>query len=495
MSSKYLACVALMGLSLSLLSLLSIALGHSYQPSQLAVVASMLLMGIMAIGLVRNSRDVLHPLAVLVAVWLLRTGLPAVLLMVGAEPQMPHFIMEWAEPRWWIPGFHLGGVGCFSVAFGFILTSPRRRDAGRMSEWLWGTESLRGSAILVMLLGIALMAYYMLTNFGSAGGVFSALDSGILRAADEYTRPGTSRYSYFGKQCLLWGSVLWGLSLYRQYRSIYRALIPAAIAFALVVPFGGRIVAVAPLAISLLTLWYESGRLYGFQAVGAARLARWAVCMLVALIIFIYAGMLVRSYRSGGGVQMVRQQLAERTLADELLFSVWNETGFLHPLGYAIMFDTGAFQPTLGRLFFGGYSAHLLGLDAEVHPGEGIVIRLTGVGGWGIHTGAVVDLFFWHGLPAVVLGCALLGVILKVAYVRLARDSIRPVDVAVYAYLFWIIFWAMFETIIGVPSMVLEGALALVATLWISYLIQIAQASARKGRHGNRMLPRRGLIR
>jgi hypothetical protein len=429
-----------------------------------------------AVFVVRRERDLLHPLAVIFASFALRVGLPVVMLLAGAEP-VAGIPRNWAEPRFWQNGFYLCMVGCFAFGFAFLLTPTGWLPARRPGAHAMDAERapLGRAAQLFMALGMVMWVLHLSANFGGPSGVLAALTSGMVRS-ERYHVEGTSRYSFVARHMLFWGSLAWGLTRFQQTRRIRTAIVPALVTLVLLISNGGRINAVSPLVLVLVAIWYLKGRMVGTGSVGFGRLGLWAARGLVALVAFVAAGLFVKGYRGGGGFQAAARLASMQAVGHELEFSAWYETGFLHPFAFAIRYGGGNYNPPLGRFLFSGYTAYFAGVRDVIKPGELLIVQVLGVGGWGIHTGAFIDLYMGFGIMGTVAGALALGAALKVAYARFAQGATRIPELIVYGFTLWHIYWVLFESVVGVVSGWFEGMIFLVLLLGLATLLRRPRA-------------------
>jgi len=446
-----------------------------------------------ALFLIRRDRDMLQPLALIFIVFALRVGLPAAMLLAGARP-LSAVALSWTQPRYWQPGFYLCMTGCFALGLAFVLTPAGGLRAVRQHAAFTPTSnSVRRTAQLLMLLGGVLWLTYMAANFGGVRGIAAALTGGLVRGVRYHTE-GTSRYGFVARQLLFWGALIWGVSRYEATRKVRSALVPTLAALVVLITNGGRVAAVSAPVLLLLVVWYLRGRTVGVGRASFARIARWAVGGVAALLLFIAGGLFVKGYRGGGGVSTAMRLASMRAVGDELNFSAWYETGLLHPFAFAIRGGGGSYHPPLGRYLFSGYTAYFTGVNDVLKPGQLIVQQTLGTSTWGIHTGAFVDLYIGFGLLGTVAGGMLLGVALKVVYVSLAQRARSSIEVVVYAFTFWHIFWVLFESVVGVVSGWFENGLILFVLLGLAAMLRTPRA-ARRVQAPRRLAPAAGSAR
>lgn len=431
-----------------------------------------------AVFLIRRDRDMLQPLSLILVVFALRVGLPAAMLMAGAVP-VAGVQRNWADPRFWQAGFYLCMAGCSALGVAYLLTPTGVVGTARRALTVRATPaSVWRTAQVVMILGGVLWLAYMAANFGGVRGIATALTGGMVRGMRFHTE-GTSRYGFIARQFLLWGAVMWGVHRYEATRRVRAAIVPALVAFVVLITNGGRIAAISAPVLVLLVVWYLKGRRAGVGRVSFARIALWAVGAAAALVLFVAGGLLVKGYRGGGGLQMATRLASFRAVTTELQFSAWYETGFLHPFAFAIREGGGSYHPPLARYLFSGYTAYFAGVRDVLKPGQLIIQQDLGITSWGIHTGAFVDLYMGFGVLGAVAGAALLGVVLKLFYARFAQRARGSVELVVYAFTFWHVFWVLFESVVGVVSGWFENSIVLFLLLGVAALLRSPQAPRR----------------
>jgi hypothetical protein len=388
----------------------------------------------------RAYSDWLNPLVILVSSAVIRIGLPWLFLFWMKPPSD----FDWLSPAfdYWDEGLGLALFGLVSALLGWLLTpgsflaSARRRLARLASGFPFDSRVMTLSVVFT-LAGVVLVAIFLKANYLQP---IDAVTSGIIRC-QTCRIDATSRYSFLGEGFLVYGSA--ALSIYLLLRVGVRArigLLPVLLATLIMTIFGQRVGALSPLAFGLLAVWYR--RFPRRIKISRALLAGTALLLLAT----IYASF-VLVYRGQSGLTGALDSLSVNSVLEYLRFSVWSELGFLHPFAVAEAFGPGVLHgqtfPALGGFVTGAF----LGIES-IRPGVFVVAKLTeSPVEWGIHTGLIVDLFMNVGLIAVLIGCAMFGMILRYFYEGFRANRDAPLVVFIYSIVLWRMIWIFYEWI------------------------------------------------
>ena len=468
-------CLCFLGLLINLFAFVNIAI-----PFLFILIFVIFVLIFTVIVLLRRTGDYFHPVSIFVFSFLIRLWLPAFLVTVGVEP-FPFLGTEWWVGDAWQKGLILGALANFSLVLGWMLLPawPRHRTlAAAQHEKVHrggvNLTALRMAAWLGFITGLFFYLFFFAINFGFLGSV-EVLLSGMLRGR-EVQQPGTSRYTFLAGNFLIWSSLILTIITYQSTRSLFRSFLPPLSVTLLYMPFGGRVVALTPLFMGLMGVWYSGGRIKW------SRRAILLALLLVIVAIWIAPG--IRAYRGGGGIDtLIKAFSPSVVLQDNILF--WLEINMLHSYTYGVIFGPGSHTVSSLRYLFGGYTAYFLGVLDEVVHGTYIVWRVTGVQpDWGIHTGLPVDYYMSFGLAPMMGAMLLLGWGLKVLYQRLAlpggaRSVARQ---AAYAFLFWGCYWLVYERGLGLlslyESIAFLGIILLASKLLHGHKIKVSQRIA-----------------
>jgi multisubunit Na+/H+ antiporter MnhG subunit len=436
------------------------------------VAVALVLSCVVALWSVRIYSDWLNPLALFIAIAMLRLGMPAGMLRFSEPLALFHWLP--ITRAHWDTGSVLAWLSVVAVIAGWILAPIQvRTAAARGASWMsrnWIFDRRHALAAGVSVgVGTLLLIYFLLANYGS---VTAPLTSGVIR--DRFSRvAGTSRYNFLGMGLLTYGSLI--LTAYfavtrRKHWAI--ALSPALMAMLLLTPFGGRMVAVGPLVCAGIVLWYrEERRQVVFRR--AAVVFGGAMLTLVAFSSF------VLSYRKGGGLGAASDALSTVGLKLYVDYAIWYEAGALLPYAVASYMPEGVLKgatvPT-----FGGIVGFLLGLSGT-RPGAYMVERYVppGGGGWGFHSGLPVDFYVNFGLAATVLASLCFGILFRCAYSSLEAQPQSAGVIAWHALLMWQLIWVYYEYVSILPDIFFIGGTFLCAVFVLSRVIPAQGGSSR----------------
>jgi hypothetical protein len=427
--------------------------------------------GLLALIAVRQAfvlRDALNPLSLLVLLCLIRITMPAILLPHLGSPRgtvIRDFGITSAELT---QGLHLATIGLLAVALGWF-ASPVSWGVAASRAYGWTDRTLRPdrrivpAAVLVFVAGFVSALIYLAVNFGSPLGAFL---SGVARGD---SAPGTSRYGFLAVGLLITSAVV--LSLYQANRpraSWGQILAPGFLAAVLLTAFGGRIVALTPMALGFIGARYIRRR---HEGRAQRRRRRLAVAILLAALAFGYAAF-VPQYRGGAGVSALPAALTGSSLRDYAEFTVRTELGTLHPHALAHRLGPGELN---GRTYAGVFGApgQAAGLEG-VRPGTYFVEQY-GPGGyrsqWGFQTGLVIDTFLNSGLLVMVLACILFGAVLMAEYQGFRRTGATLGSSFLHCFALWTLIWVYFESIVVLPSQLQVGLPVMLLIVLVARLI------------------------
>ena len=425
---------------------------------------SVVLVGVM-IGSVRQSRDYLNPLLVLVASAFVRLGLPAV-LSLWYEP--PTNLVWFNLPSvYWQQGRALALMAVLAVTVGWLLV-PRGAFASseRAFQRIGAIVRIdQRSAILAsicVVVGVLFALIYLRLNFSSA---FDAVAEGSIRKNPSYVS-GTSRYSFLAYWLLNSGAAI--LSCYLisvRNKPWWIGLAPGFVVLLVLSPFGQRVGAMTALIYGLLLLWYRGN-------VAAVRLYKVGLVLLIVLpLLMIYIGFIL--YYRGAGIASGLELFSTNGLRDYIEYTVWVELGTLHPFVMATVFPPGVLHGQTYPLI-GLYVSDLFGIDG-VRPGAFMVEQLISpAGGWGYHTGLVIDVYMNTGLLASVVAGIVFGAVLRLIYVAFMAQRRSAGAALCYVVFSWNLFWIFYESIINIFPLA-TTCFFLVMILFISRVLPRSQ--------------------
>jgi hypothetical protein len=433
-----------------------------------------LLLGAIAIRRAKYLNDYLNPLTLLIFLCLLRIALPALFFpnMSSAVGTVIHdFVISDDEL---LQGQHLATIGLLAVALGWY-SSPVAWGSVAWRGFRWFGSTLRPdpriaqACVLAFSAGVIITWLYLAINFGDP---IAAFLSGVARGD---AAPGTSRYGFLAVGLLVTSSVVLALTIASRPRASWVSiLLPSLLAMAVLTVFGGRVVALTPVALAVIGGRYlrrshtsgASGRPSTSRQVRAI-----GAVALLGLVVFGYAAF-VPQYRGGGGISALPAVLTESGLQDYAEFTLQDELDALNSYALAHRLGAGTME---GSTYPGvlGAAGELAGLEAE-RPGTAIAQRF-GPGAyrseWGFQTGLVIDVYVNSGLLLTVAAAVLFGAVLRAEYEGFRRAGSSLGSVFLHCFAIWTIIWVYFESIVVLPSQFQIGLPVLLLIIVVSRVL------------------------
>lgn len=416
----------------------------------LAVLALAAVVAARAVG---EFHDGLNSLTILLALCLLRIGLPAVLLEVSHLPRGTFLRDFGLTQEALLRGEQLAAGGTLAVIVGWYacpawLAGLAARLHGFIGQELPADPRLLPSGMVAFGAGLLAALVYLVLNFGDP---LAAATSGVARGS---SLPGTSRYGFAAVGLLITSAVI--LAIYLGQRpgvSAPVAASPALLATVVLTIFGGRVGALTPLVLALIGIRYVGTRARGIQRRSGLRAARaTAVVAILATLLFAYVAF-VPQYRGGNGISAAALTASELQAYGE--YSVWTEIGTIHPYALADRLGPGSLKNRTYPEVLGAI-APLLGVERE-RPGRVMVERFGPSGfdtAWGFQTGLIVDVFTNTSLVAALLAGVLFGLVLRAEYTGFRRAGPTVGSVFLHCFLLWTLIWVYFESIVVLPSQI-----------------------------------------
>jgi hypothetical protein len=413
-----------------------------------------LLLGAIAIRRAKYLNDFLNPLTLLIFLCLLRIALPALFLpnVSSSGTVISDFVISDDEL---LQGQHLATIGLLAVALGWYGSPVAWRSvAFRGFRWFGSTlrpdPRIAQSCVLAFSAGVVITWLYLAINFGDPVAAFL---SGVARGD---AAPGTSRYGFIAVGLLVTSSVVLALTIASRPRASWVSiLLPSLLAVAVLTVFGGRVVALTPVALAVIGGRYLR-RSHTTGASGKPRMSRRVrtigAVTLLGLVLFGYAAF-VPQYRGGAGISALPAVLTESGLQDYAEFTLQDELGALHSYALAHRLGAGTME---GRTYPGvlGAVGELAGVEGE-RPGTAIAQRF-GPGAyrseWGFQTGLVIDFYVNSGLFLAVVAAVIFGAVLRAEYEGFRRAGPSLGSVFLHCFAIWTMIWVYFESIVVLPS-------------------------------------------
>ena len=354
----------------------------------------------------RQWRDGINPLSVILTLGFVRLGIPGLLQLLGADPDVNLFRTMRLDDTDWLLGHALALLGFLGVAIGWQLPC---KSLGSALRWIGRranvrlTRGVRYAALAGMVVGfIALMAF--VASNASLGDV---IRTGDFRRTE--IQVGTGIFFWLSL-LLIASSVVLAAHLMATDRAWWVSLLPVCVAMVLFWTLGGRVRAITPFATGLLLLWYRKSR-PGLSVKTGALLV---IGLLPAVLL---AGQL---YRGGLGVEGITQAFSIDGVLGYIQSAIWVDWGQLYVLagataiGPAIL-DGGTFLKTL----LWPLSESILpvhGRSAGVFLAEHFV-GFVGGKSWAFHSGLIGDAYLNFGLAGVFITTIIFGVLVKRLYI------------------------------------------------------------------------------
>jgi hypothetical protein len=433
-----------------------------------------LLLGIVAIRTARRFRDLLNPLTLLIVACLVRLALPA-LVLPRVEAAPGSVIYDFAITAGELSGGqHVATIGLLAVTLGWY-ASPLAWTVVALRAFRWMGSLMRpdprttASCVLLFVAGVVVTWVYLAINFGDP---VSAFLSGVARGD---AAPGTSRYGFVAVGLLITSSVVLALIVATRPRSSWVSiLLPPLLAVAVLTVFGGRVIALTPVALAVVGGRYlrpvdTRGRLVTRRA--SHRLRTVGVAAVLALFVLSYVAF-VPQYRGGAGISALPATLTGSGLEDYVEFALHAELGALHSYALADRLGPGTME---GSTYPGmlGIAGELAGVEWE-RSGTALAQRF-GPGSyraeWGFQTGLVPDVYLNSGLLFAVVAAVIFGALLRAEYDGFRRSGAALGSVFLHCFAVWTMIWVYFESIAVLPSQFQIGLPVLLLIMVISRLL------------------------
>lgn len=384
------------------------------------------IVGLGAIGGVRQTRDLFNPLSLLLALLAIRFSLPAVVLFTKnySTPEYPIFSAMHLGYEDWLFGHVLALLGMLGLIVGWHLTGWRSVPVSVRPPTLppgtWLIATISG------LLGLLALALFVQGNVGDSG-LAQTIEQGSFRGV--VVQEGTGVF-FLVSFLLIVGATVLTAHLISEGQSIAVSLIPVVLAAVVFFFLGGRARAATPLVTGLLMAWYASvGR--GTLRPSLTRGLKWLTLILFVLVWLAAFGQL---YRGAGGLSTIGDSITD--MPQYLESGALVDFGHLHALAGASTIPPGELR---GSTFVSSLLwpvSDLVGFKAE-NPGALLIRRTVGpqLRSWGLHTSLIGDSYLNFGAPAIVFVSALFGAGLKVVYRRFREGRmVAPLYALVFVY-------------------------------------------------------------
>lgn len=396
-----------------------------------------------------KSKDYLNPINILVISAALRLGVPGI-LWIWSKPPLN---TEWFNlpDIYWHMGRVLAVIGLVSIVLGWSLVPKKlsffaQTITYRLTRRMIFDQRKGAIAVITMGAGIVFVIIFMRLNFASAS---DAIADGMIRNQQNRVA-NTSRYSFFGYWFLLSGATLLSAYLISFRKVNWRyGIIPGLIVLLVFSPFGQRVGALTAIGYTLIMIWYSKD----YEKVGMFKFLK--PIFLAAPLVLLYSEFMV--YYRDSGISSGVSVLNFQGILEYITYTLWFETGTLHPYVYATYFDAGILQGKTYPLIFGFITEVWMGFQG-IRPGAFMVDRLIQPGGtWGFHTGIIVDVYMNSGILAVILSCMFFGALTRIIYDSFVINKGNSLVMVFYVLYLWQFVWIFYESILNIFPLILAN--------------------------------------
>jgi len=412
-------------------------------------VLSFITIGLTFYVFLKRYKDIFNPLFVIAISSLIRILLPGLLLLFQGAPEY----LSWMQisTQEWLIGLDLSMLSINGLIFGWLVT-PRSliNFFSASAKWLcnrFPSDNPRVflSAVVTTSIGFLLfLTYYFLQ--AKSGGILAIFESGSLRGSAE--KNGSFRFSYLGLGMIYTsGTFVCSYILSQKNKKTLTAFIEPFIATVMLLPTGGRIGSLNPLIFGLTSFWQT-------RVTNKNASLKRSMILLISFITFMVYSIFLVNYRGGTNSSFIDLFSLER-LAEMFESLVWGDIAILPIYALSATHAPGIMEGktyplipgTLVNSFIQASSGQTL--NTEI-PGVFLVQSFfTSDRQWGPHTGMFVDIYLNSGIIYAIVGCVILGCLLRGIYEGSLKYLNAPIVVTVYTMLFWAFYWIFFESIMS----------------------------------------------
>jgi oligosaccharide repeat unit polymerase len=386
-------------------------LGYFATLAYLAICCSLILT-------VQSWRDPFNPLCLVIAAGVVRFLVPGLLLSSGVEPEGEvstlFNLMRLSDYDWqW--GHTLALTGLCGVVLGWFLVQGANVLDRPVKLRLSGGVLVAG--IVGSLIGCLALFAFVLMN-GSIGMILTGGFRGTT------IQEGTGKF-FFLAYLLIGGSALLTCYLLIRGRGWY-SLAPVLMAALFYSVLGGRARAMTPIAAGLILLWYFKREQSCWRKLSVKPTYVLFAPIIVAGALWLsYVGLL---YRGEFGAGAFAEALSLTEFWQHIQGSIFTDVGQLHSLAGAVAIGPGILN---GATFYGALSWPLNSVLPIPGRSAGVFIieELVGFGKnqerWGVNASLIGDAYLNFGLAGVAVVTLLLGILLKLLYLKFRDGSVH----------------------------------------------------------------------
>ena len=366
----------------------------------------------------QSWRDPFNPLCLVIAAGVVRFLIPSLLLSSGVQPEGEvdalFRLMRLSDHDWqWGNALALTGL-CGVVLGWFLVQGESSRDRTVKLQLSGGVLV---AAIVGCLIGCLALIAFVFMN-GSIGIILTGQFRGTV------VQEGTGKF-FFLAYLLIGGSAL--LTCYLLVKGCgWYSLIPVLIAGLFYSVLGGRARAMTPIAAGLLLLWtYKREQSSWRKLFLKPRYFFYAPLTIACALWLSYVGIL---YRGGFGANAFAEAMSLMGFWQHIQGSVFTDLGQLHSLAGAVAIGPGVLN---GHTFYGALTWPLSSVLPIPGRSAGVFIieDLVGFGKnqerWGVNASLMGDAYLNFGLTGVAVVTLVLGVFLKMLYLKFRDGSLH----------------------------------------------------------------------
>ena len=363
-------------------------------------------------------RDPFNPLCLIIAVGVVRFLIPGLLFSSGVEPEGEVgalFSSMGLSDHDWQWGHALALTGLCGVVLGWLLVQGESVLDRPVKLQLSGGVLVAG--IVGSLIGCLALFAFVLAN-GSIGMILT----GGFRGAT--IQEGTGKF-FFLAYLLIGGSALLTCYLLVKGRGWY-SLVPVLIAAMFYSVLGGRARAMTPVAAGLLLLWYFKREKSSWRKLPVK--PRYIVLAPLGVACAVWLSWVGSLYRGEFGASAFSEAMSLTGFWQHIQGSAYSDLGQLHSLAGAVAIGPGVLN---GATFYGALSWPLNSVLPIPGRSAGVFIveELVGFGKnqerWGFNASLIGDAYLNFGLGGVAIVTLLLGVLLKILYLKFRDGSLH----------------------------------------------------------------------
>ncbi len=363
-------------------------------------------------------RDPFNPLCLIIAAGFVRFLVPGALILSDvelSEDVSAVFNSLKLSDYDWQWGWSLALMGLSGVVLGWLLVQGEVVEKARLKLQVVGNGWAAG--LVGCFIGALALVAFVISN-ASLGVILTGGFRGTV------IQVGSGKF-FFLAYMLIAGSALLTCDFLNKGRG-WISLAPVLIAGLLYGVLGGRARSMTPIAAGLLLLWYFKRDRASWPKIKIAM--RYVVLLPVVIAGALWLSYVGLLYRGEFGAKAISEALSVHRFWQHLQSSIFTDLGQLHALAGAVAIGPGVLN---GDTFYGALSWPLNSVLPIPGRSAGVFIveELAGFGKnqerWGVNASLIGDAYLNFGLPGVAVVTLLLGVVLKILYLKFRDGSLH----------------------------------------------------------------------